>query len=217
MRTLHSGVRGGHYVISSGRKVYLKVKSSSKKTGPKKKKSSALKKKTGSKKKTSSALKKKTGPKKKMYIPRISNLKKFKLFRGGSIEEGKVLFERIISAANSVSNTGNNVANRRAKRIACERIYIDYPLKDILKIFEYLASTEPYKYITILFKGKSHGKILAAHWGGERSQWLKNEGENVDSNKSRRKRILDNIVRFHLEDPELFTSKKEDITKKFKI
>jgi hypothetical protein len=65
MRTLHSGARGGHYVISSGRKVYLKVKSSSKKTGPKKKTSSALKKKTGPKKKTSSALKKKTGPKKK--------------------------------------------------------------------------------------------------------------------------------------------------------
>ena len=65
MRTLHSGARGGHYVISSGRKVYLKVKSSSKKTGPKKKTSSALKKRTGPKKKTSSALKKKTGPKKK--------------------------------------------------------------------------------------------------------------------------------------------------------
>ena len=52
MRTLHSGSRGGHYVISSGRKVYLKVKSSSKKTGLKKKTSSALKKKSGPKKKS---------------------------------------------------------------------------------------------------------------------------------------------------------------------
>ena len=78
MRTLHSGVRGGHYVISSGRKVYLKIKSSSKKTRPKKKTSSALKKKSGPKKKTSPA-KRKPAPKKKskrgFRMPR--------LFKGG--------------------------------------------------------------------------------------------------------------------------------------
>jgi uncharacterized CHY-type Zn-finger protein len=102
IRKVHRGSRGGYYVISAGRKVYLKTikKTIPKKTAPKKKTASkrktvpkkkpAPKKKTASKRKTvpkkKPAPKRKTAPKKKttkkqskslIRMPRMSNFKKF--------------------------------------------------------------------------------------------------------------------------------------------
>lgn len=84
MRKLYEGARGGKYVLSSGRKVYLKVKGA-------KKKVSAKHKPVAKRKPT----KKKPGPKRKkkksasgLRMPRMSNLKRFKLF-GGTILQSR--------------------------------------------------------------------------------------------------------------------------------
>jgi hypothetical protein len=104
-RKLYDGSRGGHYVISSGRKVYLKVKGAKKKAVAKRKpvakckpptkkpatkkpatKKPAKKKPAKKKPAKKKPAKKKPGPKKKstsgLRMPRMSNLKKFKLFGG---------------------------------------------------------------------------------------------------------------------------------------
>lgn len=77
MRKLYNGSRGGQYVISSGRKVYLKVKSSKKKAPPKHK--DIIKTKSAKKKKSTSGLR----------MPRMSNLKIFKLFGGNGLDDIK--------------------------------------------------------------------------------------------------------------------------------
>lgn len=75
MRKLYNGSRGGQYVISSGRKVYLKVKSSKKKAPSKHK--HVTKSKSAKKKKSTSRLR----------MPRMSNLKIFKLFGGSGLDD----------------------------------------------------------------------------------------------------------------------------------
>ena len=81
LRKLYNGTRGGNYVLSSGRKVYLKVKGSKKKAVKKKPVKKAVKKKVVKKK----PVKKKVVKKKSasgLRMPRMSNLKRFKLFGG---------------------------------------------------------------------------------------------------------------------------------------
>ena len=104
MRKVHQGSRGGYYVISAGKKVYLKTikKTTAKKTTGKKttgkktsaKKTTATKRKTGSKKKS---VKKKS--KSLMRIPRMSN---FKLFGGTDNKDNlkqMKLDEQLVDAA----------------------------------------------------------------------------------------------------------------------
>ena len=118
-RKLYDGARGGHYVLSSGRKVYLKVKGAKKKPVKKKSvvKKKPVKKKSVTKKKP--VVKKKTTKKKKkkspsgLRMPRMSNLKRFKLFGGAILSETEWL-DKVITNGRKFNN--NDHKNEEYKK-----------------------------------------------------------------------------------------------------